>query len=199
MYKNIFDGWYNICWGIGLGTVSAHWSFEWISIVRQQFLPYLIRFSRLVFVRRIIILLYVYKKSHPGRFDGFQLGTAAFNMIKLSEIKLLPHLPNEHLTGSSRSGRKVGKRRTEHVVRLSLLEERTARHQMTVNSKLREVHTHPGSCSIYRQVEIPVGALIDIYVWCYCSVDCLSPILLTSSLSPISQTEFVLENIHKLI
>ena len=71
-------------------------------------------------------------------------------MVKLSEIKLLPHLPNEHLTGSSRSGRKVGKRRTEHVVRLSLLEERTARHQMTVNSKLREVYTHRGSRSIYR-------------------------------------------------
>ena len=63
-------------------------------------------------------------------------------MVKTAEIKLLSHLPNEHIAGSSPNGRKIGKRNSDHVIRLSLLEEKTARHQAVVHSQLREVHPH---------------------------------------------------------
>ena len=84
-------------------------------------------------------------------------------MVQLSEIKLLPHLPSKHLAGSSGNARKIGKSKADAVIHLSLLEERTARYRTAVYSNLREVHTHQGNRSIYRHVEIPVGALIDIY------------------------------------
>ena len=88
---------------------------------------------------------------------------AAYNMVKPAEIKLLPHLPNEHLAEASRSGRKMRKRKADNVIRMSLLEERTVRRQVAVNSKLRKVHTHQSARRIYRRVEIPLGGLIDIY------------------------------------
>ena len=85
-------------------------------------------------------------------------------MVKPAEIKLLPHLPNDHLTESSRSARKIGRRRVDDVIRMSLLEERTVRKQVAVNSKFRRVHTHQSVRRIYHHIEVPVGALIDIYV-----------------------------------
>jgi hypothetical protein len=88
---------------------------------------------------------------------------AAFNMVKPAEIKLLPHLPNEQLAGSSRKSRKIGKRKADDVIRMSLLEERTVRKQVAGNSKLRKVHSHQSVRRIYHHIEFPVGSLIDIY------------------------------------
>ena len=84
-------------------------------------------------------------------------------MVKPAEIKLLPHRPNERLAESSRSGKKTGKRKADDVIRMSLLEERTVRRQVAVNSNLRKVYTHQSVRRIYSQIEIPVGARIDIY------------------------------------
>ena len=84
-------------------------------------------------------------------------------MVKPAEIKLLPHLPNEHLSESPRNGRKIRNRKAGDVIRMSLLEERTVRKQVAVKSKLRKVHTHQSVRRIYRHVEIPLGGLIDIY------------------------------------
>ena len=87
-----------------------------------------------------------------------------YRMMKAADIKLLPHLPNDHLAESSRSARKIGRRRVDDVIRMSLLEERNVRKQVAINSKLRRVHTHQSVRRIYHHIEVPVGALIDIYV-----------------------------------
>ena len=84
-------------------------------------------------------------------------------MVKPTEIKLLPHLPNEHFAESSRSRRKIGKRKADDVIRMSLLEERTVRRMVGVHSNLRKVHAHLRVRRIYSQIEIPLGARIDIY------------------------------------